>query len=467
MRSQVFGLIVPHPPIMVQSVGKGRARVTDASAAALRQAATLLERWNPDTVVIMSPHAPAVADAFVIETSARVSGDLGGFGADDVSLSYAGDPALADELLDRLALGGIPALDRQGTSSLQPGTLDHGVVVPMSFLDPEGRWPLLVLSLSWLPYEEHKQLGAIIDQAARALGRRIAFVASGDCSHRLTKDAPAGFDPRAHEFDSQLVDAVERVAFDELSEFEPDLVEAAGECGLRSFITLGGVAEPASARVLAYEAPWGVGYLTATVNEHLLGVDQPEGTDAPEALSAVPESGAKGGAAGSDESELVALARRAITEYLTTGRTLPAPALQTEGLPAAAGAFVSLHRQHMLRGCIGTIAPTAPTLADEVVRNAIQAATADPRFPTMTAKELEDLDISVDVLHPAEECAFSDLDPARYGVIVSAGWKRGLLLPDLEGVDSPTEQVEIACRKAGIDPAQPMRLERFCVDRYV
>lgn len=464
MSSQVFGIIAPHPPIMVPEVGGARSQATRSSSVALSQAADLLGRWNPDTVVIMSPHAPTVSEAFVVETAERVRGDLAQFGAPDVSLAYDGDPVLADALLERLALMGLPALDRSGSASLHSGLLDHGVVVPMNFLDPAGRWPVLVLSLSWLPYEEHRVLGEILAQAAAELGKRIAFIASGDCSHRLTKDAPAGYEPRAASFDRELVEIVESTQFDRLSRIEPQLIEAAGECGLRSFITLGGVAAPATSRVLAYEGPWGVGYLTAVVNEHMLDSD---GVGEAPIDVAVPDRGDKGGAAGSAESEIVALARRTITEYLTSGRILTAPRLAETALPPRAGAFVSLHRQGSLRGCIGTIAPTAPTLAEEVVHNAIQAASADPRFPTMSIEELDDLEISVDVLHPAEECEFSDLDPARYGVIVSSGWKRGLLLPALEGVDSVSEQVEIARRKAGIDASETLRFERFEVDRYV
>lgn len=236
---------------------------------------------------------------------------------------------------------------------------------------------------------------------------------------------------------------------------DPLLVESAGECGLRSFITLGGVIPDASTRVLAYEGPWGVGYMTA------IAAAQP----LLERLT-TPAAGTKGGTAGSDESEIVALARRAIETYVRERRVIDTGS-PTGLLATRAGAFVSLHRVHDLRGCIGTIGPTAATLAEEVVHNAIQAATADPRFPALAPVELADLDISVDVLHEPEPCAFEDLDPAHYGVIVSADWRRGLLLPDLEGVDTPEQQVAIAKRKAGISPGEQVRLERFRVDRYL
>jgi AmmeMemoRadiSam system protein A len=121
----------------------------------------------------------------------------------------------------------------------------------------------------------------------------------------------------------------------------------------------------------------------------------------------------------------------------------------------------------MLRGCIGSIGPTRPTLAEEIVHNAVQAATADPRFPPVRAEEVDGLEIKVDVLHPAEQIgSLDELDPKIYGVITTCGWRRGLLLPDLEGVDTCEEQVAIAMSKGGIRAGETIDLERFKVDRY-
>lgn len=454
MPDRFFGIIAPHPPIMVPEVGGADADVTEASASALQTAAQMLARFDPDTVIVMSPHAPGVSDAFVVETTRRVSGSLAQFRAPQVRIDARTDVEMARAVLEEAAADGIPVIDRGEYPALHPGVLDHGFLVPMSFLDRAGSYPVVLLSLSWLPLAEHRRLGAAVAAAARRLGRRAAFVASGDCSHRLTPSAPAGYSPRGAVFDAMLVDALKNDRLDDLVHTDLAFAEEAGECGLRSFVTLSGFLPGASTRVLAYEGPWGVGYLTAVAGDRSL-LDE----------LATAESGARGGMPGDEESPPVALARRAIETYVRTRRVIdPEPA---EGLLATqAGAFVSLHRNHELRGCIGTVAPTAPTLAQEIVHNAIQAATADPRFPPLSPDELDDLEISVDVLHEPEPCSFDDLDPKQYGVIVSADWRRGLLLPDLEGVDTPEQQVAIAMRKAGIAPGERVRLERFRVDRY-
>lgn len=168
------------------------------------------------------------------------------------------------------------------------------------------------------------------------------------------------------------------------------------------------------------------------------------------------------------KSAHVQLAEQALREYVEKGVVMRLPDPVPSELAGRAGAFVSLHLEDgSLRGCIGTVEPTAPTLAEEIIQNAISAATRDPRFPPVRPAELDDLVVSVDVLSEAEPVAsIADLDVKRYGVIVQRGWRRGLLLPDLEGVETAQQQVAIAMQKAGISPHEEVRLQRFSVHRY-
>jgi len=169
-----------------------------------------------------------------------------------------------------------------------------------------------------------------------------------------------------------------------------------------------------------------------------------------------------------EESTYVKLVRETIENYIKQGKIItPPPGLPEEMINQKAGVFVSLKKNGNLRGCIGTFMPTQKNIAQEIIKNAISAAVDDPRFSPVTASELGDLIISVDVLSPPEEISdISELDPKKYGVIVSSGYKKGLLLPDLEGVDTAEEQVNIAKRKAGIYPDEKVKLYRFEVKRY-
>ncbi|TBR21693.1 MAG: AmmeMemoRadiSam system protein A [Candidatus Nitrosotenuis sp.] len=163
----------------------------------------------------------------------------------------------------------------------------------------------------------------------------------------------------------------------------------------------------------------------------------------------------------------VALAKLTIEEYVRTGRVPPSPDPLPENMSKPAGAFVSLKKAGELRGCIGTIEPVRENLALEIIGNAIAASTRDPRFPPVSPEELGSLDISVDVLSPPQPVAGPEsLDPKRYGVIVNAGRRRGLLLPDIEGVDTAEEQIAICRRKGAIMPDEKVALQRFTVERY-
>lgn len=159
---------------------------------------------------------------------------------------------------------------------------------------------------------------------------------------------------------------------------------------------------------------------------------------------------------------------RSVVESLVLGESPPDLESAAEELrKQRAGVFVCLKKDGQLRGCIGTIEPAAQNVAQEIRNNALGSATRDPRFPPVTPDELDSLTYSVDVLgEPEEISGISELDPAKYGVIVCSGAKSGLLLPDLEGVDTAEEQVRIAAMKAGIAPGEPISLERFTVTRY-
>lgn len=163
----------------------------------------------------------------------------------------------------------------------------------------------------------------------------------------------------------------------------------------------------------------------------------------------------------------VQLARQSLRHYLTTGTLMSTPADVPAFLRQRAGAFVSLHKHGQLRGCIGTFAPTQRDVATEIIRNAVSAGTEDPRFWPVELAELDELDVSVDILAAPERVAGpADLDPRCYGVIVRRGGRTGLLLPDLDGVDTVQEQIDIARQKAGIGPEEPVELYRFTVNRY-
>ncbi len=164
--------------------------------------------------------------------------------------------------------------------------------------------------------------------------------------------------------------------------------------------------------------------------------------------------------------EYVRLAEKAVRNYILTGKEISSPGILSPEMQQRRGVFVSLKKEGRLRGCIGTFLPSELSVANEIIANAVKSATADPRFPPVQEDELDKITYSVDVLSQPEECQTEDLDPRKYGVIVESGMRRGLLLPDLQGIDSVGDQLQVTRGKAGIGADEPIRLQRFTVKRH-
>lgn len=452
----VFSGIAPHPPIMVPEVGRESIAEVRGSIDAMAEFTRRIIDAGAETVVVISPHAPLDARAFVAYHTPTLYGDFANFRAPAAQVDFP----LAAELLQAIAQAA--AEEDYEVLGLEDYDLDHGTAVPLYFLRRNG-WDgrVVALGYSFLSNDDHLKFGACIRNAADDGGRPVAFVASGDLSHRLKPDAPAGYSPAAHRFDDEVVEAIDNNTPDQIIEIDQDLRRTAGECGYRSMLVALGVTRelPKACEVLHYEAPFGVGYLVAQLtNANATSQKRQPATDVEKSVE------------DSEASEdLPALARRTVETLVLEKKQIPVPQDPTGILGARAACFVSLKTYNGdLRGCIGTIEPVKENLAAELIMNAINAATRDPRFEPVSADELANLRYSVDVLAAPEPTTFEELDPAIYGVIVEdeSGFFRGLLLPDIEGVDTAAKQVEIAARKAGISPETPIKLSRFRVNRF-
>ena len=330
-----------------------------------------------------------------------------------------------------------------------PLSVDQGTFVPLYYLRKAGfTGPIVLMAPRFDDYDSMTRLGDIVIKAAKTLGRRIAVIASGDLSHRLLQGSPNGYTPNGAVFDKLVMEALLKQNLSGLSDLSRSFIDEIATCGLPSVYFLFGVLRhfrPVMP-VYAYEAPFGVGYGVALY--------LPEGQEDQVEKRA--------------PSDIrVRLARESITYYLQHHALMAVPRDLPEELQDQAGTFVSLHKGSRLRGCIGTFLPMHLNTASEIIHNAVSAATRDPRFSPVSLEELEDIDISVDVLGKPEAVASaSELNPKKYGVIVMSHARTGLLLPDLEGVDTVEQQISIAKEKAGIPPQIQPDLYRFTVDRY-
>ena len=459
--SILAAFMVPHPPLIVPAVGRGGEAEIEETTRAYDRVAREIAELAPETIIVTSPHQTMYLDYFHISPGNRAKGSFAQFRAPEVRFEVGYDRELRDAVCRIAEERDIPA----GTDGERDARLDHGTMVPLWFIRKYyAVGQLLRIGLSGLPLTEHYRLGQAIRDAVEETGRRAVIVASGDLSHKLQPHGPYGFAPEGPEYDERIMDVCGRAAFGELFDFDETFCEKAAECGHRSFVIMAGAFDGTAVKAtrLSHQDVTGVGYGICTF--------YPEGPDESrhflDAYLAREEEELKAKRERSDA--YVRLARASLESYILRREIIDVPAdLPAEMRTRQAGAFVSIHKQGKLRGCIGTIAPTQDCVAKEIIYNAISASTRDPRFSAIRPDELDLLDINVDVLGEPEDITSPDeLDVKRYGVIVSCGGRRGLLLPDLDGVDTVEEQIDIARQKGGIRKNEPYTLQRFEVVRH-
>jgi len=424
------GALVAHPPIMVAEVGGAESQRVRATADAMRELDGMLSTVDAALAVVVSPHSPSSMTSLPVRRAAHAVGDLARFRAPQVRVEAEVDVALASSLVVDGQRAGFSLTWAEETE------LDHGVVVPLHALPRTmANKRCIFLGVSGWPLSRFVEFGGWLQ--GRLRGRSAILIASGDLSHRLTPDAPYGFRPQGPLFDRLVIDALRTRTWEQIEALDPDLVEEAGECGLRPLAILLGAGRAANldSQVLSYEGPFGVGYPVV-------------------AFSA--------SAATNVVLDIQTLSRQAIDTYLRTRQLIHPPEPIPTELQAPSAVFVTLRKDGELRGCVGSVRPTEATAAHELIRYAVASAVRDPRFDPVRLDEVSALTIKVQLLDMPEPVTdIAKLDPHIFGIIVRRGDRQALLLPDIDGIDTPEQQVLAACEKAGIDRHAPLQLERF------
>ena len=452
--------VVPHPPLIIPEVGRGEEKKIQLTVSAYERAMKEAAELAPDTVIIVSPHTVMYADYFHIAPGEEASGSFGQFGAPEVAVTAQYDAVLAKEIEMEAGEAGIEA----GPVGGRNAALDHAVMIPLHFLHAyTHNFRVVRLGISGLSPLDHYNFGKCVARAVETLGRRAVFIASGDLSHKLTPEGPYGFAPEGPRFDKACMKYLEEGDFLKLLRMERTLYERAAECGLRAFWMMAGALDGQALKIkkLSYQGTFGVGY--GVVSLRVTRADTRRSfAERYEMLERRAQEERRAA-----EDDYVRLARHAIETVVTTGKLPERPAGLPPEMGERAGVFVSLKKNGELRGCIGTFEPTRKNIAEEILQNAASAALRDPRFPPVKEEELDALVYSVDVLTEPELVAGADaLDVKKYGVIVEYRARKGLLLPDLTGVDTVDEQLRIARQKGGIPADAPIRIWRFTVARH-
>jgi len=263
MTGIVFGCIAPHPPLLVPSIGRGQERAVTKTAESMKKLADALAEVNPDIALIISPHAESLPGAMGILTQDQYTGDLQRWGDRTPPHTFKNDGEMVSLIQKEAQAANVPVRTLGGKDY----ELDHGSMVPLYFLSHSLRdIPVIPIAFSWLPLKTHYTFGKAIQKAAAERQKRVAVIASGDLSHRLLAEGPYGFEPMGPVFDKRLVNDLAKMDVDDILVMDDDLIERAGQCGLRSFVILLGALDGMTVKpsILSYEGPFGVGYAVGT-----------------------------------------------------------------------------------------------------------------------------------------------------------------------------------------------------------
>ncbi len=262
--SLTFSAITPHPPIIIPTIGKDELKNAQKTILAMQKLEKDFIKAKPDIVIIISPHAPLLPDSFAISSNSPLSGNFENFGDFKTQLHFENDLDLIQKIANEAKKGNIAVKLNDNDF------IDHGALVPLYYLSQSYKnFKLVHLSFSFKSLRDHFKYGKIIKKViASEKNKKIALIASGDLSHRITKDAPADYNPDGAKFDKKLIELLKENKVEKILNLDPEFIENAGECGLRSIIILLGVLANNSYKmeIMSYEAPFGVGYLVADIS---------------------------------------------------------------------------------------------------------------------------------------------------------------------------------------------------------
>ena len=430
----VGAYMVPHPKELIPDIGRGKEWKYPRTIEAYRRIAQEIREIEPETILVISPHAALFQDYFHIFSEQSIHGDFQGEGAGQIRFDLSNDTELVNEI-ERLAEGkGFPA----GTKGQADEFLDVGTMVPLYFIQQVySKFKLVRIGISDLSDANHQFFGRMIARATENTDRRVVVLASGDLSHRLLPDSPYGYMPEGKVYDEALMKVMGEGDFFYMKDLPPALRNAAGECGHRAFLILSGILQETDyqAEAVSYESPYGIGHGVCAY--YIREKDDP----------------------------YVKIAKKALQTYVRTKeQEIPLYHLPREMEGKKGGVYVSLYVNGILRGSMGTVEATQDSLAREIVKNTISAGAFDPRHQPVTEEELESVEYSVEVVsEPEIVTSARELDAKRYGVIVTNGWDRGIVLP---GRGNVRGQVEKAMVQAGISEKEPVQIKRFELEEH-
>ncbi|MDR2847462.1 MAG: AmmeMemoRadiSam system protein A [Mycoplasmataceae bacterium] len=449
------GYILPHPPLIFEDIGKDTdiLKTKDTYNTVKQEIAD----EKPDVVIVISPHGRVFYDGFNVNCGKNFLDDLKNFGS-KVNVNVGIDTELSKLIIDIARKNNLIAGWGEKVAH------DHGSIIPISLL---GLTTIVNICPAYgLSLVEHYRFGMAIAQACQQLNKKYVVIASGDMSHHLAKnenDSSYKFNKYGPVFENLIQEKISKNNVVEALTLDGKFIEEIGTCALKPLAILYGIFDGCkiNSSLLSYEAPYGVGYLCAKFSS----------TEKCETLFLKLKDAATTtiNEIRTHEDEFIKLARNTIEIFVKYHKKIQLPIDVPDSLREKGGVFVSIHTydSNELRGCIGTIIPVTECIGQEIINNAISAASKDNRFMSVIKDELENLIYNVDVLSEMQlEPNWHKLNPKKYGVLIRNNYKSGVLLPNLEGVNSIEEAVDIALKKGRFLPNELFEVYKFTTERH-
>lgn len=477
----VAGYLMPHAPVFIEEVGGGQARKVQSTQQAMHDVGKEIAALKPELIVVISPHGPIFTDAISLYDFEEYVGDFHRFGEFTLNYRFKKATDLLAQLMSHSAKqkGLYYALSEKQFRKFQHDPkLDHGVLVPLHFVSQHYQeFELLAMSYGTFSPVSLLKHGQILFDAIEKTGKRTVIIASGDMSHALSNNGPYNYNENGPWFDSQMQACISNQTPYDVFSLPHERLEMAAECGYKSYaIMMGALSKLTLAcNVVSYEGPFGVGYLVARF--------MPSGTCLQDPVSILEQRIKLDHAERAKHAHPFVKFAQTIIDYYVCHHHIPNWSLEAHGIvldndfislaecaelsKQKNGTFVSIKRNGVLRGCIGTIMPTRENIINEIAQNAVSACSKDYRFDPITPDELDELTVSVDVLSELENVKdIHSHSPKKNGIIVHSKGRMGVLLPNLEGIDTIEEQMKIASNKGGFSVDEIDYMETFTVERY-
>lgn len=427
--------IVPYSPLLLPNIHDEVQDQLQATASAYHQVAKEIGEYHPDTIVIISTKAFGYKDYIHIAPGEQAVGSFAKYDHSEYAIAVEYDTVLVNQICSLAKRNHIPA----GKRGEHPPDLDVGTMTPLFFINQYmSGYRVVRISTSEMDDEQLDRLGQCITAAAEDIDRKIVIIVSGELSKRLSQDSPYGYHKDAAVFDQYIVSSLKDNDLESWNHINFDLKKASAQTILGALHILKGAISDTlfHSSSLSYEAPFGIGWLIASFHNK-------------------------------DRNPYCALARSAMLHYLKHGKSMARIDISDPKLKQRGGIIISLYIHNKLYAYAGTIHPSYPTIAQEIVHNAILAGFHTSQKAPLSKEQLMRCEIKIHLLSEYEPIFFiEDLNVKYDGLIVMNNQRQGIVFPNTTGIQTPAEQLATALKKGGIDADEYYTMERFKLEQY-